>query len=65
MSVMVEDVVTHRLYELPEDAPTSDQPRRRAVSATVPVEGREGREEFYLTTAKWPQLRGHRLRVVG
>jgi hypothetical protein len=65
MSVMVEDVVTHRLYELPEDAPTSDRPRRRTVSPTVPVEGRELREEFYLAAAKWPELRGHRLRVVG
>jgi len=64
MSVMVEDVVTHRLYELPEDAPTSDRPLRR-VCATVPVEGRETREEFYLAAAKWPELRGHRLRVVG
>lgn len=65
MSVLVEDVVTHRLHELPEDAPTADRPPRRAARATVPVEVRETREIFYLAAAKWPELRGHALRVVG
>ncbi len=64
MSVMVEDLLTHRRFELPEDAPTSDRPGRKA-SATVPVEGRDTREPFYLVAARWPELRDHPLRVVG